>query len=157
MSFLCGMTTSAYQGACRNGFNAAAASYFLNSDWFHQMVKAANLAEEYMPEALDPEKMFIFGVVAGVTKGLTTELLEATDRSALNIQKSSQFIFKICVLSIAFFAAYKATAYFSERFGYPGALTRSVMMVESIDLMHQLLFYKIKSPLEPHPHWGRRV
>ncbi|WP_420422534.1 hypothetical protein [Simkania sp.] len=157
MSFLCGMVSSAYHGACRNSFNATVSSYFLNSDWFKQMAKTADLAEEYMPQELDPCKMFIFGAVAGATKGLTTELLEATDRSTLNIQKNYGFIFKICALGVAFFTAYKATAYFSERLGYPGELTHSVMMVESVDLMHQLLFYKVKPAPHPHPHWGRRV
>ena len=157
MSFLYGMVASAYHGACRNGFNATVTSYFLNSDWFAQTAKAASLAEEYMPETLDPSKMFIFGAIAGATKGVTTELLEATDRSTLNLQKNFRFIFKICALSLAFFTAYKATAYFSLRFGYPAEITRSVIMVESVDLMHQLLFYKIKSPSQPHPHLGRRV
>jgi len=157
MSFFCGIVASGYQGACRNSFNATVTSYFLNSNWFEQVAKAASLPEQYMPQPLEPSKMFLFGAIAGVTKGVTTEFFEATDRSALNIQKNHPFIFKICALSVAFFMAYKATGYFSERFGYPAELTHTIMMVESVDLLHQVLFYTVKMPPQPHPYLGRRV
>ena len=119
------------------------------------MAKAASLPEQYLVETLAAEKMFFFGAIAGATKGFALELLESTDRSALNIQKNYRFIFKIMALSVAFFAAYKATAHFSEQFGYPAELTHAVMMVEGVDLIHQMMFYTVKTP--PHPHWGRRV
>jgi len=152
MSFICGLVTSAYQGACRNSFNDTASAYFLNSGLFNQIARTAKLPSHYMPQTLQPNKIFVFGAIAGATKGAVTHLVESFDRYTLNLQRSYHPFFKICALAIAFFAAYQATSFFSEQFGIPATFNHTVLMVETVDLLHQICCYSAKAP-----YYGSRV
>ena len=91
------------------------------------------------------------GAIAGATKGLVCHTFEILDRNTLNLQRNYHPFFKLIVLGIAFFSAYKVTSIFSENFGISPTFKHAVLMVEMADLMHQLFFYSAPSQKSPSP------
>lgn len=157
MSFIAGSINAAYHGACRNSFNDTMGALILNSHDFHHMLKVIRVSLQEMKDQVQPEQMFVFGALAGATKGLVCHLLERVDRSTVEIQKKYPFFFKLIALGAAFFAAYKATAYCAEEFGIPLVASHTVLAIEGIDLLHQLCFYSPKVIGEATPFTGRRL
>lgn len=157
MSFVSGFIGAAYHGACRNSFNDAMSTVFLNSHQFRQMVKVSQLPIKETPQGLRVDKMFAFGAIAGATKGLVCHTFEVFDRNTVNLQKNYHAFFKLMTLGIAFFSAFKVTSIFSENFGVSSTFKHTVLMIEMVDFMHQLFFYSAKNQETFSPFTGRRV